>query len=332
MKKISVIIPVYNSEKTIEECLDSIVNQTIFVDIELVIVDDCSNDKGPELIMKYEAKYPENILFIKLDKNAGPGNARNVAFEYASGEYIGFVDSDDAVYPMMYEKMYKEAVRTGADYIDCGFYDQKKDEAIVYVSDELSGDLDDRKRSSLIIAGGFIWSKLFRKAFLKEYGICFRNEYVLEDMDFLIECTAKASKIGNVKEILYVYRDSNSSLSKTSEPLKYIHNQTSAMKAIYEKTYKLDNYIGIRDAIEFMILKLYSNVINTCMNIVYTGKQSENEIIPILDSMRKMKDAIISNYEYDSEYIKKGIREVDLAIIRANDVSAQTALALQKKN
>lgn len=331
MKKISVIIPMYNAEKTIEECLDSLVDQTIFKDIELVIVDDCSTDKSPGIVMEYESRYSDSIVFIRLDENAGPGNARNVALGYASGEYIGFVDSDDATYPLMYEELYNEAVRTGADYVDCGFYDQKNDRAIVYVSDELAGVLDAEKRSSLLVAGGYIWSKLFRKDFLTEKRICFRSEYVLEDMDFLAECTAKAYKVSNVKEILYVYRDSGASLSETAEPLKYIHNQASAMVAIYEKTHDLFYYEGIRDAVEFMILRLYSNVINTCMNMVYKGERSEEEIIPMLSSLKKTKDIIVCNTGYDSVYIKKGLSVTDLAIIKANDISPEAVLALQKR-
>ena len=327
MKKISVIIPMYNAERTIEECLDSLVDQTIFNDIELIIVDDHSDDKSPEIVMRYESEYPDNILFIRLDKNAGPGNARNVAMNYASGDYVGFVDSDDAVRPDMYEKMYNEAVKTDSDYVDSGFYDQKNDRAIVFVSDELAGRLDDRKRSDLIVTGGFICTKIFKRRFLAINEISFRNEYVLEDMDYLIECTARAQRIATVKEIMYIYRDNAGSLSKTSQSLKYIHNQSATMKAIYERTHLLPNYEGIRQAIEFAMLTLYSNVLNVCTNLVYLKEQPREEVISIMISLRKLKDSVIKG-DYNSEYIKKGINAVNLEIIKSNDISPEEVLKM----
>lgn len=330
MKKISVIIPMYNSENTIEECLDSLIAQTIFNELEIIVIDDKSTDSGPDKVLDYERRYPESILFIRLNSNAGPGNARNIGIDYAHGDYIGYVDSDDAVYPQMYERLYEAAIKSGADYVDGGFYDQKNDKAIVYVSDDLSGRLDDNKRKRLLIAGGYIWSKLYSREFLMANGIRFREEYVLEDMDYLIECTVKANIIANVKEILYVYRDRGDSLSKTAESLKYIHNQSSAMNAIYEKTHDLPDYEGIREAIEFIILKLYSNVLNTCLNMVFLGEQPESAVIPVLTSLKKFKDAAICG-NYESEYIKKGISETDIAIIKANDISAKTVLDMQKR-
>ena len=329
MKKISVIIPMYNAENTIEECLNSLVNQTMFMDMELIIVDDHSTDRCPEKVLKYESEYPDNILFIRLDRNAGPGNARNIAMEYTGGEYIAFVDSDDAVLPTMYEKMYNEAIKADLDYVDSGFFDQKNDKAIVYVTDELAGELNDKKRSDLIAVGGFVCTKIFKKSFLDGLSAGFRNEYVLEDMDYLIECTARAIRIGTVKEIMYVYRDTGGSLSKTAEPLKYIHNQTSAMKAIYDRTHELSNYDGIREAVEFSMLHLYSNVLNTCMNTVYLKQHSREEILPVLGMLKKLKDAIIIG-DYESEYIYKGINRANLEIIKANDISPETVLNMLK--
>ncbi len=327
MKEISVIIPMFNAEKTIKECLDSLVNQTIFNEMELIIVDDCSSDKSPDIVIEYESKYPENILFIRLDKNAGPGNARNVAMEYASGEYIGFVDSDDAVQPSMFEKMYEEAIRTDSDYVDSGFFDQKNDRAIVFVSDELAGELDDMKRSNLIVVGGFICTKIFKREFLQKNNMHFRNEYVLEDMDYLIECTARAERISSVKEIMYIYRDNGGSLSKTDQSLKYIHNQSSAMEAIYERTHLLPNYEGIRDAVEFAMLTLYSNVLNVCLNLVYLKEQPREAVLSVMAALKKLKDRVIRG-SYDSEFIYKGISDVNLRIIIANDISPEAVLSM----
>ena len=106
MPKVSTIIPMYNAQNTIEECLDSVLGQTIFNELEVIIVDDCSTDSSFDKAAYYEKKAPNNIALIKLDQNSGPGNARNIAMTYANGEYIGFVDADDAIVPTMYERPY----------------------------------------------------------------------------------------------------------------------------------------------------------------------------------------------------------------------------------
>ena len=159
--------------------------------------------------------------------------------------------------------------------------------------------------------------------------IRFRNEYVLEDTDFLVECTSRAQRIGTVKEIMYIYRDSGGSLSKIDQPLKYIHNQLSAMCAIYERTHFLPNYKGIKDAVEFAMLHLYTNVVNTCMNLVYLKEQEEEDVIAILRNLKSIKDEMITG-GYDGEYIKKGINSTNLAIIKANDISPEAVLSMLK--
>ena len=119
MKKISIIIPAYNCEKTLVQCLSNVVNQTL-QDIEVIIVNDASTDRTWDIIMECESQFPHLIMAINSDVNRGAGGARNVGLMYASGEYIGFVDSDDIVSPNMYEKLYNEAIRGDYDIVVCG--------------------------------------------------------------------------------------------------------------------------------------------------------------------------------------------------------------------
>ena len=328
MPKVSVIIPMYNAQNTIEECLDSILGQTIFRDLEVIIVDDCSTDSSFDKANYYEKKTPENIALIKLDQNGGPGNARNIAMSYANGEYIGFVDADDAIVPTMYEKLYNEAIRTDSDFVDSGFYSQSKDEAVLYTSDDLTGKLDDAKKSSLLIHGGYTVTKIFRRSFLSANHIKFREEYMLEDFDFLAEIIARANSAANVKEILYIYRDTSSSLSKAVDVHRYIKYNSDAMAGLYSRTSILQNYPGIRDAVEFLLLRLYSFMLNTCLNSVYLGQNSKAEIIPLLDSLRQLKNATVQG-DYTNHYVKQGISSKDIMIMQANDKSAEAVLALQ---
>lgn len=104
MPKVSVIIPVYNTEKHLEKCIDSLLAQTL-KDIEIILIDDCSTDKSLDILTTYREKYPHKIKVISNKENKGPAGARNLGLDIASGEYIGFVDSDDYVTNDFYEKL-----------------------------------------------------------------------------------------------------------------------------------------------------------------------------------------------------------------------------------
>ena len=99
--KVSVIVPVYNVEKYLEKCLESLVNQTL-KSIQIIIVNDGSSDNSQEIIDKYAKQYP-NKIFSYIKENGGLGDARNYGLNYAEGEYISFVDADDWVDEKMFE-------------------------------------------------------------------------------------------------------------------------------------------------------------------------------------------------------------------------------------
>ena len=119
MIKVSVIVPFYNVEKYIEKCLISLVNQTL-KEIEIILVNDGSKDKSEKIAKEFEQKYPTKIKYYEKP-NGGLGDARNYGIQYAIGEYIAFLDSDDYVEPTMYEEMYKKACNEHSDYVECRY-------------------------------------------------------------------------------------------------------------------------------------------------------------------------------------------------------------------
>lgn len=121
MPMVSVIVPVYNAEKTIVRCLDSIISQT-FKDIEIIIVNDGSNDGSQMICEKYCDRYSE-IRLINQD-NAGPATARNTGIDYAAGKYIAFIDSDDYAEDNMIEEMVKAVEGNQAEMVICGYYQE----------------------------------------------------------------------------------------------------------------------------------------------------------------------------------------------------------------
>ena len=156
---VSIIIPIYNAEKYLAECLGNVVNQTL-QNIEIILVNDASTDNSIAVMRECQKQYPDKVVVIDSRENMGAGGARNLGIEAASGEYIGFVDSDDLVDVTMYEKLYAKAKEGCYDVVDCGYYKQAEDMAILHISDELSGVLTDEKRK-LLQAAGILSVKFF---------------------------------------------------------------------------------------------------------------------------------------------------------------------------
>ena len=324
--KVSIIVPVYNAEKYLANCLSTILFQTL-KDIEIIIVNDCSTDNSMKIMNDCATQFSDKVKVINSGVNRGPGGARNQGLEIATGEYIGFVDCDDMIGTTMYEKLYCASGNGTLDVVDCGFYYEKLDEAHLYTSDEITGILDAHKRSELIVSGGYIWSKIFRKQYLDQHKLRFRENAILEDSDFLTYVYATAQTIGNVKEILYKYTYSESSASGTTDSLTYYINIKNAMKAIYDKVSELSNYKEIQEAVEYEIMQMYSYGINMCFvsqdNDVFNASTALKEMLSLRDAIVKMN--------YKNKYIKNKIAEIDVNIMKMNDYSPTELLKQKKK-
>lgn len=189
MKKISVIIPVYNAEKWIHETLDSLVVQT-YQNVEIICVDDGSNDSSCEIIEKYQEKY-ENIRLVR-QKNFGVCAARNTGIKNASGEYIAFLDADDYVEADMYEKMITKLKEDKSDIVFCEFVRfwpdgkiqhtvERSFDALVNYPQDICAFL--YSTHAEVIGDtlytndlhGSCWRSVFKKSLIDEYHICFPN-------------------------------------------------------------------------------------------------------------------------------------------------------------
>lgn len=322
MPKISIIVPVYNAKDTLIKCVTSLVNQTL-QDIEIILVNDCSKDNSYLIMQLLEQQFPNKIIIIDSDKNRGAGGARNIGLQYASGEYIGFVDSDDEVSTTMYEKLYNKAKEADFDIVDCGFYKEDEDLAIIFTSDELAGDLNAHKRNELIASGGYICSKIFKSSYWFEHNFTFRENVILEDSEIIAYAMATAQNIGNVKEILYLYKDTPGSSSKAPDPKWYVRNCYNAMLAIYSTLSPLDIYAQIQDSVEYEILQMYSYAIN----ILLKSKNTiDNEYL--LFELNKLRDFRAKNISanYNNKYVKSKISDINIEIMKLNDHSPNELL------
>jgi len=203
--KISVIIPMYNSEKYIKRCLDSLLNQTL-EDIEIICINDGSTDKTQEIVENYQKKYP----FIKLinQPNLGLSTARNNGLKTAEGEYIGFVDSDDYVDNNFYEKLYTTAKEYNADIATGGIIrenNRTKKTLLSYKKIQVCENIT--KKFELINAPKycFIWNKIYLRKSLMDNNINFKDGYFYEDMIFTPQTLIKLGRLVSVPDVFYHY-------------------------------------------------------------------------------------------------------------------------------
>lgn len=208
MPKVSVIVPVYNVEKYIRKCLDSLVNQTL-KEIEIIVVNDGSTDNSETIVEEYIEKYSDKIKYY-VKENGGLSDARNYGMKYATGEYIAFIDSDDYVDVELYEKMYNKAVENNCDYVECNFIwkyidREKKDIGIKYKN----------KHEMLAIARVVAWNKLIKKEIVDRTNAQFPKGLRYEDIEFFYKLLPYIEKFDFVEDCLIYYVQRNSSIANT---------------------------------------------------------------------------------------------------------------------
>lgn len=222
---VSLIISVYNMEKYIEECLESVFNQT-HKNIEVIIVNDGSTDKSKDIIQKFILKY-ENIIYIE-QCNQGLAMSRNNALKYVSGEYVLFLDSDDYLEENCIELLYKKAKENDYDMVIMGHRKVYNDN--LYHGDEYGiNNLDENKSYSgkfvanMILESkiqGYACDKLIKVESLKENNLYFEPGKYIEDLYPIFKQVYKSNKVAFVNKPLYNYRQLQNSIShKRTEKL-----------------------------------------------------------------------------------------------------------------
>lgn len=233
--KVSIIVPIYNVEKYLDRCMDSLLNQTL-KDIEIIMVDDGSPDNCPWMCDEYAKK--DSRVKVIHKKNAGLGMARNSGLEIANGEYVAFVDSDDYVDCHMYEALYNKVKEMQVDAVLCKFYlDDKGDvsegdidgmpckESVVdfrtdYIPNVV-GCLPDEKCNQLY--GFSVWNLLFSRNIIERNKLRFESErnFVSEDILFQLDFAACASKLLLYPKPFYFYCNNAGSLTKKYDYTRY---------------------------------------------------------------------------------------------------------------
>lgn len=203
---VSIVIPVYNVEPYLRECLDSVVSQS-YKNLEILIVDDASTDGSYEICNEY-AQRDERIRLFKNEVNRGLSVTRNIALDNAHGDYIGFVDSDDFIDTNMYDIMVKRLEADNSDMVMCNYFwtDESGKKTSHYVSFNRGRKLRgvEKIRENVLTINNCVWDKLFKKHLFEN--IRFPEGRYYEDIFIMHELFDKAKSVSITGESLYCYR------------------------------------------------------------------------------------------------------------------------------
>lgn len=253
MPQISVIVPIYNTEKYLIQCIESLIFQTL-KDIEIILVNDGSTDNSLKICEQYARKDSRITIFNK--ENEGLAKARRDGIKIAKAEYISFLDSDDYYEPQFCEVMYKRMICSNADLIECDYYtisNNKKREHILYDADmDLNKELFHTNIVKKTIVNGteavVVWNKLYRKCMI-ENAIFDYGSSPLEDYVFNTQYYTMVERYAYIHECLTNYRQIPTSLSrkldmKTIQVLK----QTEIVKQKCMEQMELNSSDNLLDA------------------------------------------------------------------------------------
>lgn len=274
--KVSVIIPVYNEEKYLEQCLQSVMQQTL-KEIEIICVDDGSTDRSVGILSRYAQL--DNRIKVITQENISAGAARNAGMEIAVGEYFSFLDADDFFEPEMLEKAYAQAIAYDCDIVAyrSGQYDEIT-KTKNPVSNNIKGENmpskpvfchKDVEQDFFSVFVGWTWDKLFRASFIKDNRIYFQNQKSINDLLFVYSALVKAQRISVIKDVLVIKRINNfNSISTNYSQSKNYKCFYEALKALKEKLLEWNLYKEIEQdyvnyALRFSLwnLKKFENTI-----------------------------------------------------------------------
>ena len=283
-QKVSIVVPVYNVEKYLRRCVDSLINQS-YLNLEILLVDDGSTDSSLSICKEYELKDSRIRVFHK--ENEGLGLTRNYGIDQTSGEYITFVDSDDYLTLDAIEAMLKIATATDADVViaSCFYKNKKQNIALperLYngceIKEILMVHMMGNKGNQLDALSYTAWGKLYKKELFTKNNLVFPSErkFIWEDLAFSVNAYPLSKKIYVLHKSVYYYCFNEGSLTHTYKPNKlelvmelyrYMSLKIQELNLPAEAQYRLDtNFIGhIRTCIKLETFYAHRNGFRTAL-------------------------------------------------------------------
>ncbi|MFD2214020.1 glycosyltransferase family 2 protein [Metabacillus endolithicus] len=232
--KISVIVPVFNVEEFITDCIQSILEQS-FSNFELILINDGSTDKSGEICNEFAIN--DSRVQVIHQKNSGPSITRNLGINISNGDYISFVDSDDTINKDMLEKMYSSCIASNAEIAICGFIESNKftgsylkhtiseEKQLLFEGNKIRENIEETLKQYNIWGYPSLWNKMYKRSFLIENKLILNeNITIAEDLCFNINALLKANRVCVINEMLYNYRRENTeSLMNNRTGKFYLH-------------------------------------------------------------------------------------------------------------
>lgn len=301
--KVSVIVPVYNVENYLAKCLDSLVNQT-YQNIEILVINDGSKDNSEKIIQEYAQKYPEKIKpFTK--ENGGLSDARNFGIDRATGDYLGFVDSDDYVMPSMFEEMAYLAEKHQSKMVICNIQKVDQNGNITQKLTQIPNmpeKIDLEKNLSVFSdLSYFACNKLFKKELFREKR--FKKGVHFEDIQLIPQLLLECDTISQTQNFHYQYLERTDSITKT-----HTEKGLDILKAVtdVEKVYAVSKYRDRKE--ELKNFQIFEGVYSFLAYLAFVKDEkvfynmSEKLEIFIKDRRLKLKD-ILNYNRFDKNYL-----------------------------
>lgn len=291
---ISVVVPIFNVEKYLAECIESILNQT-YTKFELILVNDGSTDNSLEICNQYSKK--DNRIKIVNKKNGGLSDARNAGIDIAKGEYIIFIDSDDFINKNMFKIMFDIAKSKNADIVQCSykeFYNKEdiNDSSIINNEFELKeltpiealyGFYDEKKSGLTTVA----WNKLYKTKLFE--GIRYPYGKIHEDVFTTYKLIFKANKIVCTETPLYYYRQRENSITTS----KYNKNRLVILEAVKERTNFMKNVVKSEELYNLGLKNYYCNMMNSYVKYKKSNPDDKETLKEIKKNSKKMFGELI---------------------------------------
>lgn len=264
---VSIIVPCYNSRKYIDDCIHSLLEQTIGIDrMELLFVDDCSTDNTVEVLKQYEKKYPKQIGVILCEKNGRQGTARNIGLQYATGKYVCFVDSDDWIRKDALECLVRIAEESQSEIVQFryqGKTEYSEDDGMLDNIDYTLYNFDsyEKKRNMLIrsdILNESCTQKLYLRELLLRSNVRFAEGLSYEEPLFTYPLRFFVNKVAVVNKTLYYYRynESGTTASYMSNP-ETILEHLQVQQQVIDFVMGLDNIAVFKQEVELYYLHTF---------------------------------------------------------------------------
>ena len=300
---LSIIIPVYNVEKYLNRCLDSIINQNVNFRYEIILVNDCSTDSSLSILIDYKNKY-DNITIVNHIINKKLSVARKSGIEISKGNYVMHVDSDDWIIDNSLQSIYNILVDSLADIIVFNYYTENTNSVRKFVNIIDKGYFTDEKKGIQNFFLGAPWNKVVRRELLDNliFGSVGINNG--EDLVYSTELYLKAKNIFLTNYSFYIYFDNLTSLTKVNNTIGFLTNQQIVLIELFKifNKYKVEPSI-INFVINYFLSFIYKEIFKFNFKLDSSGKM---QVLDILNSIAQNnllseKDKLVLNHSINSK-------------------------------